>query len=83
MYYIIGDTVISEWSLVCERKQLNNIAEMVFLGGVALGGLVSGVISDKYGRKRTLMASVFLQTVIGKYKQISNNKKIFTFLSFT
>ncbi|GLV31841.1 uncharacterized protein CBL_07601 [Carabus blaptoides fortunei] len=60
-----GDTVVSEWSLVCERKQLNNIAEMVFLGGVALGGLVSGVISDKYGRKRTLMASVFLQTIIG------------------
>lgn len=38
---------------------------MVFLAGVALGGLVSGVISDKCGRKRTLMTSIFLQALLG------------------
>lgn len=60
-----GDTVVSEWSLVCKDAQLNNIGEMVFLAGVALGGLISGVVSDRYGRKRTLMISVLLQTIIG------------------
>lgn len=62
----IGTTVISDWGLVCDRKQLNNMAEMVFLAGVALGGLVSGIISDKYGRKKTLMTSIFLQALLGK-----------------
>jgi len=33
---------------VCDRAQLVNVAEMTFLTGVALGGLVSGIISDKY-----------------------------------
>jgi enterochelin esterase-like enzyme len=33
---------------VCDRAQLVNVAEMTFLTGVALGGLVSGMISDKY-----------------------------------
>lgn len=41
------------------------MAEMVFLAGVALGGLVSGIISDKYGRKKTLMTSIFLQALLG------------------
>lgn len=63
---VSGTTVISDFNLVCDRKQLNNMAEMVFLAGVALGGLVSGIISDKYGRKKTLMTSIFLQALLGK-----------------
>jgi MFS family permease len=51
---------------VCDRKTLNNVSEMMFLGGVAIGGLVCGILSDKYGRKKTLMASVFFQTLLGE-----------------
>ncbi|CAH2011448.1 unnamed protein product [Acanthoscelides obtectus] len=60
-----GSTIISEFNLVCDRKNLINFAEMMFLGGVAIGGLVCGILSDKYGRKRTLMASVLIQTILG------------------
>ncbi|XP_018329055.1 organic cation transporter protein-like isoform X2 [Agrilus planipennis] len=60
-----GETVISEFLLVCDRKYLNNLAEVTFLAGVALGGLICGVFSDKYGRKRTLMASILIQTLLG------------------
>lgn len=63
--FIVGDTLVSEWELVCKNEQLNNVAEMVFLAGVAIGGLVGGLVSDRYGRKRTLMVSVLLQTIIG------------------
>ncbi|KAJ8959922.1 hypothetical protein NQ314_006124 [Rhamnusium bicolor] len=38
---------------------------MMFLAGVAIGGLVCGILSDKYGRKRTLMASVLIQSLLG------------------
>lgn len=64
--------MISDFNLVCDRKQFNNMAEMVFLAGVALGGLVSGIISDKYGRKKTLMTSIFLQALLGKGLQNLN-----------
>lgn len=60
-----GETIISEFSLVCDRKQLTNVAEMMFLAGVAIGGIVCGWFSDKYGRKRVLMFSVLVQTIIG------------------
>ncbi|KAK3925868.1 Organic cation transporter protein [Frankliniella fusca] len=60
-----GDTLIQEWDLVCSRKHLKNVAEMTFLAGVALGGLVSGMISDKFGRKKTLLSALIAQIVVG------------------
>ncbi|XP_044757941.1 solute carrier family 22 member 13-like isoform X2 [Coccinella septempunctata] len=60
-----GETIISEFNLVCDRKTLLNMAEMCFLAGVAVGGLICGIISDKCGRKRTLLCSVCIQSLIG------------------
>ncbi|XP_019762467.1 organic cation transporter protein isoform X2 [Dendroctonus ponderosae] len=60
-----GLTITSEFNLICDRKTLINLAEMMFLAGVAVGGLVSGIISDKYGRKRTLLASILVQCTLG------------------
>lgn len=56
-----GETITEKWQLVCDRAQLVNVAEMMFLAGVAAGGLVSGMVSDRFGRKRTLMGSLVLQ----------------------
>jgi hypothetical protein len=36
-----------QWLLVCDRAELVNVAEMMFLAGVAVGGLVSGMVSDR------------------------------------
>lgn len=58
-------TVVSEWHLVCDRASLLSAAEAAFLAGVALGGLVSGVISDRYGRRTTLIIASVTQTAIG------------------
>lgn len=65
VFLFLGSTIISEFNLVCDRKSLNSLSEMMFLGGVAIGGLICGILSDKYGRKKTLMASVFFQTLLG------------------
>ncbi|CAG9858089.1 unnamed protein product [Phyllotreta striolata] len=61
----VGSSIISDFGLVCDRSGLPNLAEMMFLAGVAMGGLASGIMSDKYGRKRTLMISVTFQTILG------------------
>lgn len=66
LFVVSEQTLISEFNLVCDRENLTNISEMMFLVGIAFGGLVCGIISDKFGRKRTLMLSVLLQTVLGK-----------------
>ncbi|CAH1407664.1 unnamed protein product [Nezara viridula] len=61
----LGLTLVTEWDLVCDRKYLLNVAEMMFLMGVAIGGLVCGYISDRFGRKRTLMFSLLAQILLG------------------
>ncbi|XP_063708766.1 organic cation transporter protein-like [Culicoides brevitarsis] len=61
----LGNTWTSQWKLVCDKEWLKNVAEMFFLVGVASGGIVSGVLSDKFGRKRLLFISAVLQTFFG------------------
>lgn len=64
----LGNTWTSQWNLVCDKEYLKNVAEMFFLIGVASGGIVSGVLSDKFGRKRLLFISAVLQTFFGTIK---------------
>lgn len=60
-------TVIAEWSLVCDRYRLVSVVEMCFLAGAGVGSLCSGWLSDKHGRRHTLMVFVLLQAVLGEW----------------
>ncbi|XP_063362482.1 organic cation transporter protein-like isoform X1 [Cydia amplana] len=60
----VGDTIISEWNLVCDRAGLTSLAEVVFLVGVGIGGVVGGWISDRFGRKRILMGMIVAQCTL-------------------
>lgn len=62
----LGNTWTSEWDLVCDNEYLKSVAEMFFLFGVATGGLISGYLSDRFGRRQMLFISVVFQTIFGK-----------------
>ncbi|XP_062565328.1 organic cation transporter protein [Armigeres subalbatus] len=62
---IFGQTVITEFGLVCDRAQMMSIVEMCFLAGAALGAVGSGWISDQFGRRHTLMCFALIQAVTG------------------
>jgi MFS family permease len=64
---LIGKTIISEWSIVCDRHYLESVVESCFLAGAGLGSVSSGWISDRYGRKNTLMIFATIQFVTGEY----------------
>lgn len=68
----LGNTWNSEWNLVCDKKYLKIVAEMIFLVGVATGGIISGMLSDKFGRKKMLFISAVFQSFFGK----QNHKSI-------
>lgn len=71
----LGNTWSSEWNLVCDKKHLKIVAEMIFLMGVATGGLLAGMLSDKFGRKKMLFISAVFQSFFGKKTSF-----LFTFL---
>lgn len=62
----LGNTWTSEYKLVCDSEYLKNVAEMFFLVGVATGGIISGYLSDRFGRRTMLFWSVIFQTIFGK-----------------
>lgn len=63
---MLGNTWTSEWNLVCDSEYLKNVAEMFFLVGVATGGIISGYLSDRFGRRTMLFWSALLQTIFGE-----------------
>lgn len=63
----LGNTWTSQFNLVCDSEYLKNVAEMFFLVGVATGGIISGYLSDRFGRRTMLFWSVIFQTIFGKF----------------
>ncbi|XP_058448439.1 organic cation transporter protein [Malaya genurostris] len=62
---IFGQTIVSEFGLICDREHMNSIVEMCFLAGAAMGSVGSGWISDQFGRRHTLMGFAMIQAVTG------------------
>ena len=56
-YY--GQTIINDWQLVCDKQYLAGLTQSFYLCGF-ISSFVSGILSDKYGRKRITSLSVAL-----------------------
>lgn len=55
---VYENTFASEQNLICGKAIWASNAKMVFFAGVFVGALLLGALSDKIGRKRTLILSV-------------------------
>ncbi|KAJ0183349.1 hypothetical protein K1T71_001325 [Dendrolimus kikuchii] len=56
-------TIISDWGLVCEKHWLVHFTQCVMMWGVLLGGIIFGIMADKYGRKLPLMVGIIIQAI--------------------
>uniref|UniRef100_A0A7M5U329 Major facilitator superfamily (MFS) profile domain-containing protein n=1 Tax=Clytia hemisphaerica TaxID=252671 RepID=A0A7M5U329_9CNID len=50
-------SIVTEWDLVCDKKEYPFLANSLMWIGWAAGAFVLGFVSDKYGRKKVLMIS--------------------------
>ncbi len=57
-----GQTIVSEWYLICDKIKLANLPATIYQIG-ALSSIVSGFLSDRYGRRKLcLLMSAILFT---------------------
>ncbi|XP_078603973.1 organic cation transporter protein-like [Branchiostoma floridae x Branchiostoma japonicum] len=73
-------TIATEHDLVCERTWLNEMGKSVFFVGLSLGGIVSGIATDRFGRHPTLIVCLFLHLVLGIGTSFASNFATFVIL---
>lgn len=50
-------SVVTEWNLVCDQEYKANIAQSITMAGCLIGVLISGRMSDRFGRKFVIIAT--------------------------
>ncbi|XP_032516471.2 organic cation transporter protein-like [Danaus plexippus] len=56
-------TIASDWDLVCSKHWLIHLTQSIMMWGVLIGGIIFGLIADKYGRKIPLMIGITIQFI--------------------
>ncbi|XP_053304650.1 solute carrier family 22 member 6-A-like [Spea bombifrons] len=79
-----SSTIITEWDLVCGRKNRRQLAQSIYMAGVLAGAIILGGLSDRYGRRALLIWSYLQLAVSGTCTAFSPNYLsycVFRFLS--
>ncbi|NXJ64981.1 S22AD protein, partial [Rostratula benghalensis] len=58
-------SLLTEFDLVCDRKELHDISQSVYMVGLFLGSMIFGPLSDRIGRRPVILISIFLQGLFG------------------
>jgi MFS family permease len=76
------NTIQMEWDLVCERKSLANLSQMIFMFGILVGNMVFGAIADNMGRRNPLVIAVIMQLIFGVATSFVTNFWLFVAFRF-
>ncbi|KAF4098117.1 organic cation/carnitine transporter 2-like [Onychostoma macrolepis] len=75
-------TIVSEWDLVCSDDWRAPLTSSLFFCGVLTGSVISGQMSDRFGRKIVLFVTMGIQTVFTFIQVFSPSWLIFCLLFF-
>uniref|UniRef100_A0A3Q1G9D7 Solute carrier family 22 member 5-like n=1 Tax=Acanthochromis polyacanthus TaxID=80966 RepID=A0A3Q1G9D7_9TELE len=79
---IYQSTIVSEFDLVCTDQWKRPFTTLVFFLGVLFGSVFSGQLSDRYGRKPVLFATMAVQTVFVFVQAFATSWVVFIVLLF-
>ncbi|XP_062323526.1 solute carrier family 22 member 13 [Osmerus eperlanus] len=79
---IFHSTVATEWDLVCDNANLNNIGASIYMFGLLIGAVVFGALADKYGRRPIILVGLAIQTTFGIGAAFAPNFYIYVILRF-
>ncbi|KAG9340134.1 hypothetical protein JZ751_021853, partial [Albula glossodonta] len=75
-------TIISEWDLVCDLRSLKQMGQSIYMGGVLVGALIFGGLSDRFGRRILLLCSHLMMAVGGTCAAFAPNFSVFCLFRF-
>ncbi|XP_054158730.1 organic cation transporter protein-like [Oppia nitens] len=75
---IIGDVVNNQFHLICDRQGLASLSQSLYMFGRALGGVIFGCLSDRFGRIPILGLTLLLEIMAGLSSALAINILQFT-----
>ncbi|XP_042355317.1 solute carrier family 22 member 4-like [Plectropomus leopardus] len=75
---VYKSTIVTEFNLVCSEQWKQPFTSTVFFVGVLIGSFFSGQLSDRFGRKPVLFATMAVQTVFTFIQVFSTSWIMFT-----
>ncbi|KAM5156977.1 solute carrier family 22 member 13-like [Mantella aurantiaca] len=58
-------TLVTEFNLVCDRKELTDISQSVYMAGLLIGSIIFGPLGDRIGRRPVILISMLLMMAFG------------------
>ncbi|XP_077360888.1 solute carrier family 22 member 4-like [Festucalex cinctus] len=79
---VYQSTVVSEYDLVCSQSWKQPLTATIFFLGILVGSFISGVVSDRFGRKPVLFATLTIQLVFMVLQIAAPSWEVFCLLLF-
>lgn len=79
---VFTNSIQMEWDLVCDRENLVNLSQTVFMLGILVGSIAFGILADIFGRRLPLVVACVLQLLFGVAASFASNYWIFVVFRF-
>ncbi|KAE8287834.1 Solute carrier family 22 member 6 Organic anion transporter 1 Renal organic anion transporter 1 [Larimichthys crocea] len=67
-------STVSEWDLVCSLRPLKQMIQTIYMGGVLMGAIIYGGLSDRFGRRAVLIWS-YMQVAVLEVEWIPTKER--------
>ncbi|XP_040000341.1 solute carrier family 22 member 13-like [Xiphias gladius] len=84
VYYntLYEHTIVTDFDLVCDKSNMAEVAQTVFMTGLLIGSFIFGPTAESYGRRRTTQLPVVLQLIFVLMVGVSPNFYVYIVSQF-